>query len=251
MKFHIFGDSENSKLILLHGVQTPWQIWNYQIDYFSREYHVIVPALNGHEEDDKSEYISLEQEAKHIEEYFIANYGEEVFAVCGISMGGAIALKLWESEKLKIHKLIMDGAPLVPYGRILTNMMIKEYLKITHRSQKRNTKTLENFKKKFLPEQYLDSYLRIVDNMSDETIKNIVKSISQNKMTHNMKASGEGILYIHGTTINEILSKRSAKLLRKYYKQATIVRCKGCSHCYKAIYEAEEWIKIVESFLNN
>lgn len=60
MNFHTFGDSRNPAILLIHGVQCPWQIWQTQIDHFAKSYHVIVPALNGHEEELKSEYISLE-----------------------------------------------------------------------------------------------------------------------------------------------------------------------------------------------
>lgn len=47
MKFHEFGDPKNQKIMLIHGVLTPWQIWKPQIEYFKKHYFVIVPALDG------------------------------------------------------------------------------------------------------------------------------------------------------------------------------------------------------------
>lgn len=251
MKFHTFGNNENPKMILIHGVQTPWQIWNPHIEFFCKKYFVIVPALNGHEEEKKSEYYSLEQEAKQIEEYYISNYGNEVYAICGLSMGGAIAFKIWENDTLSINKLVIDGAPLVGYGSLLTNIMTNEYLKITHNSQKRHPKTLQNFTKYFLPEKYLQSYLKIADNMSDNTIINMIKSISKSSILYPPKDNGKRIMYLHGTKTNELLSKKTVKLLKKYYPQTTIICFKGHAHCYNAIYRPKEWIKIVENFLNN
>lgn len=250
MKFNVFGDSHRPIIVLIHGVQTPWQIWTTQIESFRKNYCVIVPALDGHEEDRKSEYYSIQNEAEQIEDYCKTNYGKDILAICGISMGGAIAFNLWEKSQLNISKLIMDGAPLVPYGKLLTNMMTKEYLKITQKSKERDAKTLANFKKNFLPEKYLDSFLKIADNMSDSTIKNMVKSINQNKITFNAKSDGSNILYIHGTKMNEMLSKKSAKALRKHYPAISVFPCKGYYHCQKAIYEPDDWLEIVESFIN-
>lgn len=249
MKFHVFGDVNKEKIILIHGVQTPWQIWMTQIEYFCEKYCVIVPALDGHEEDRKSEFISVEQEAEQIENYCIKNHGKDIFAVCGLSMGGAIAYTLWKNGILHIQKLIMDGAPLVPYSSFLKNMMTNQYLKLTRKSQKRDSKTLEMFKKSYLPERYLESFLKIADNMSDETIKNMISSIGKNTMSEGVRESGEEIMYIYGTAMNEMLSKKSVKLLKKYYSKITIVCFKGDKHCYKAIYEPKKWIETVESFL--
>ena len=43
MKFLEFGNSENKKIMLIHGFQVPWQVWQPQIDYFSQKYYVDCP----------------------------------------------------------------------------------------------------------------------------------------------------------------------------------------------------------------
>ena len=51
MRFLKYGDSTNSKIILIHGAVIPWEMWKPQIDYFSKKYYVIVPALDSHDSD--------------------------------------------------------------------------------------------------------------------------------------------------------------------------------------------------------
>jgi len=251
MEFYTFGDEKNKKIILIHGVQTPWQIWMPQVEFFSKSYYVIVPALDGHTENRKSEFCSLEQEAIKIENYCIENSFEDIFAICGLSMGGAIAFKLFERGVLKISKLVMDGAPLVKCGKLITKAMTAQYLTITHKSQKRDKKVIESFKKNYLPEIYLDSYLKIADKMTDETIKNMVSSVGSNTVSRKLSfTDGDEILYIYGTKVNEVLSRKSASVLAKYYPKTTFYRCKGCAHCYYAIYMPERWIDIVDGFLS-
>ena len=51
MKFHEFGDKNSPDIILIHGGGNSW--WNYlrQARILSEEYHVILPTLDGHGEE--------------------------------------------------------------------------------------------------------------------------------------------------------------------------------------------------------
>lgn len=91
MKFHTFGDEKNQVMILLHGMLNPWQIWEDAAAYFSKEYYVVVPELDGHTEEEKSSFVSVEEEAEAIRKYAIENFDGKISALCGLSMGGRIA----------------------------------------------------------------------------------------------------------------------------------------------------------------
>ncbi len=251
MQFYVFGKRQSPRVVLIHGMQTPWQIWTAQIAHFCENYCVIVPALSGHEEETASEFISLEKEARQIEDYCLQDHGCELYAVCGLSMGGAIAYILWKNQKLRIRNLVMDGAPLVPYGELMRKIMTRQYLMLTRKSRKRDQRTLKNFKKAFLPEEYLDSFLKIADHMSDQSIKNIVSALSRSQMKSGIPSEETNIVYIHGTRANELLSKKSARRLRRLYPKSLIICFKGDAHCQKAIYAPEAWLQAVESVLVN
>ena len=248
MKFNIFGNIENPKMILIHGVLTPWQIWTPQIEFFRKNYYIIVPALDAHEEI-ISEFCSIEEEAQKIEQYYFSKFGKELVVICGLSMGGAIAHHIWKSGKLNISNLILDGAPLVPYGNFLKNIMVKNYFDIVHKSKLRDKKTLENFKKHFLPEKYLDDYLKFIDYMSDVSIENIINSVSKSSLIIDDISLNSCVLYMHGTSVNEFLSKKSAKIIIKYYPNTTLMKYKG-AHVNLLIHYPLEWNKRVDDFLN-
>ena len=36
MNFHTFGDESKPVILLIHGVLTPWQVWETQIEHFIR-----------------------------------------------------------------------------------------------------------------------------------------------------------------------------------------------------------------------
>lgn len=249
MRFHEFGDKNNPIMLFIHGVLTPWQMWEEQIAFFKERYFLIVPALDSHVEEEPSEYISIAQEAKSIEDYVISHYGNQVYAVCGLSMGGAIANVLFGNQKLHIEHLILDGAPLVPTNALVTGMMTSFYLHIIHKSKKRDPKVLRNFKKYFLPEKYLASFLKFADTMSDSSVKNMLTSVGKSSVCVCGNVHNTRILFLHGTKGNEMLAKISAKRVGKQYPE-TSVRCfKGYAHGELAIYKANEWIETVNSFI--
>lgn len=249
MRFHTFGSSENKIMILIHGVLTPWQIWQEQIDYFSGEYFVIVPALDGHIEEEASEYKSVSDEADMIADYVIENFGSDVDALCGLSMGGVIAYKIFEGGRLNIKNLVIDGGPLAPVGQLPVRFMEKSYISIIHKCKARDKKTLESFKKDFLPEKYLESFLRFADTMSDSTIKNMIGSIFGTRLMKIPHREHINILFLHGTKANEVISAKAAKKMKELYPQTEIKCFKGYLHAELAIYHSGEWIEQVADFL--
>lgn len=135
-------------------------------------------------------------------------------------------------------------------AKFAINIMIKNYKKIIHQSKARDGKVVKSFKKNFLPEKYLDSYLKIADLMTDKSIENIINSVFAGGKIDGIKNQSR-ILFIHGTKGNEMLSKKAATLMKKYYPITEVVCFKGDAHCYKAIYEPEKWIDTVEKFLKD
>lgn len=244
-----FGDKNNKKIILIHGFQSVWQRWERYIEYYKQNYHIIVPIIPGHNQDKKEEFISFEKTAKEIEDHIINNYGNEIYAIYGISMGGVVAAKLWQNNNLKIQKLIFDGSPLVSYNSIIKNMLIKFYLKVTHKTQKRDKKTIENAQGFIIPKGKVNEFLKLMDNMSDQTIINFITEIGKYKLPNNMDISNTEIYYYHGTKIGETISKKTAKYIKKWYPNAKVVCFKGTDHCEGFSGKYDNCIKILDEIL--
>lgn len=249
MKLHEFGNVNAPTMVLIHGVLTPWQIWEAQIRSFEKDYHIFVVALSAHTEEEASEFISLEAEVSDIITALQAHDVSEIHALCGLSLGGVIAHEIWKSTRLPIKHLVLDGAPLVPFPFGSSGFMTKNYINLIRKSKKRDPKVIASFKKNFLPEKYLDSYLKIADFMSDTSMANIVKAADTGNLCTTVDNKSK-ILFLHGTKGNEILSKNVGKLIKKAYPETEVVCFKGDIHCYKAIYEPEKWVAVVKEFIS-
>ncbi len=250
MIFHEYGNKEKPAIILIHGALTPFDIMLPIAEHFKEDYRVIIPALDGHTKEEISQFESIEQEAERIESYLLDNGIQEALSLCGLSLGGAIANAIIKRGNIKVKNLILDGAPLVKAPAWLTQVMTDNYLDILRKSKKRDKKTLDNFCKFFLPESYLPCYLSFIDNMQEDSIINMMKSVGESTLCESIDTKETKFLYLHGTKMNEYLSKKSAKKIIKLYPDATVVTLKGDAHCECAIYTPDDFAKIVIDFIN-
>ncbi len=248
MLVHEFVDGQKPIMVLVHGLLTPWQVWTPQIEAFRERYNIYAIALNAHTEECASEFVSVLEEAEEIIRFFTERGIETIDVLCGISLGGKIGHEIWKSGKLHIRNLVMDGAPLAACPGFAVGIMIHSYKDIIHKSKKRDAGVMKSYRN-FLPEQYLNSYLKIADLFTDQSMENIVKTVFAGGKT-GVSGSESRVLFIHGTKANEILSKKSAKILKKNYPAAEVVCFRGDAHCHKAIYEPERWTEVVKKFLD-
>ena len=121
-------------------------------EYYKNKFHIIVPIMSGHNPDVKDDFISFAADAIEIEDYILSRYGKEIYAVYGMSMGGVLTATLWQNNRLTFDKVIFDGSPLVSYNKLMKGFMKKFYVDITHKSQQRDRKTVEQATKVIISE---------------------------------------------------------------------------------------------------
>ncbi len=251
MKILEFGDTSKSKIIFIHGFQSPWQVWSKYIEYYKNDFHIIVPIMSGHNPEIKEDFISFSADAKEIESYIMAHYGKDIYAVYGMSMGGVLAAILWQNNNLAFEKIIFDGSPLVSLNGFMKKWMINFYLDITHKSQQRHKKTVLQATKAIISEDNLDNLLKVLDNMSDKTVENSINGIADYKLRNDIDTPNTIAYFFHGTAPNEILAKKSAKYVLKHYP-TTVVRCfKGKFHCENALFNPEIMIAELNKVFDN
>ena len=248
MIFHTFGDKKKKAVIFIHGLLTPWQIWKNSIEHFEKNYFVIVPELDSHTEQEKSSFQSVEKEAKQIKDFVIKNCDEKIFMLCGLSMGGRIAATTAALPDIDVENLVLDGAPLFPLPKLMINIMAKNYIGIIRKSKKRNPKVLKNFTKYFMPENFLDAFLKIADNIEEDSLNKILSEVFV-PFEFKKYDSVKKIFFMHGTKSNEILAKKSAVKMKEINPQTEIKSYEGYAHAQLACFESEKWLMEVSEWL--
>lgn len=250
MRFLEFGPTDGARVMLVHGAQVPWQIWLPQIERFQPTFRVIVPVLSGHDLQDPSDFTTVEAVAADIERACVERFGTELTLLCGQSLGGAVASEIWARGIVSMDALVMEGAPLVGQPRILSSLITRSYLSLTRSVKRRDPAVLRRAEGSFLPKRCMPAFLEMIDAMSEETVRNLVRSAGEHRLPDSFEGRVGRVVYVHGTSANELLSKKSAAFLRRTRPEAEIVRVPGAGHCEWSLFKPDEHIRLLESIID-
>lgn len=240
-----FGDNEKEIIILIHGVNIPWKMWEKEIEFYSREYHVLVPALSGHDAEENTQFRSVEDEAKEIKKYVIENYGTAVYMVIGMSMGAAIAFCLLADGLLHAKYLVFDSGVFVATSPFLLSINKKMQLCCKNKTKQRDAKILAKLNKVY-GSTLAPHYIEMADKMSDDNLLAALNSIGNFKMSNELRLSNTKIIAFHGTVFMEIQAKKSANYLKKNFPQAYIKVLKGYNHGELSVNRPDEFVHLIE-----
>ena len=240
MIFHTFGNKGNKAVILIHGMLTPWQIWNCAAGAFEKDHYVVVPELDGHTEEAATAFDSVDEEADKISGYIRDELEGKVYLLAGLSMGGRIAATIAKNSDISIQNLVLDGAPLTKMNGLVKSIFKKNYISIISRSRARDPKILESAKKGFLP---------IADNMKPDSINRVIDTVFAD-FEYIAYRKDMRILFMHGTKGNEAVSRKCAGKMKEANPQTEIREYKGYAHAELACFKPEQWVKELEEFLS-
>ena len=88
-----FGKQNKDTVLLLHGGGLSW--WNYReaAKLLEKDYHVILPVLDGHA-DSNAPFTTIEDNAARLISYIDTHFGGQVTVLGGLSLGGQVALEM-------------------------------------------------------------------------------------------------------------------------------------------------------------
>ena len=122
MRYVEFGKENNNIILLLHGGGLSW--WNYEeaAKALQKEYHVILPILNGHADSDKP-FTTIEDNAAEIIAFIDVHFGGHILLIGGLSLGGQVLLEILSQRGDICSYAIVESALVIPSK--ITHSMIK------------------------------------------------------------------------------------------------------------------------------
>lgn len=242
MTFHEFGENGKPIIMLTHGLNICWQMWLPAVAMLEKDYFIIVPALDGHDEDDKeSKFVSVSDEGEKIYSYISKNYGKNIFMAVGMSMGGGIT---WEvlSRGIKAEYVVFDSGVFSSVPSALIGMIGNMQTSVKNGTRDRIPKYLTNLEKVY-GRELAPHYIRMADFMTDENLLAATRSICTYVMPENIDMDETKIIAFRSTVFMEIMAKKSMKLLKNRYPNAYTKIFKGYAHGELSTNRPEEFIK--------
>ena len=108
-----FGKQNPHVIMLLHGGGLSW--WNYReaAQLLAKEYHVVIPVLDGHAGSD-APFTTIEDNAARLISYMDTHFGGQILAVGGLSLGAQIAVEMLSQRKDICQYALLESALVKP-----------------------------------------------------------------------------------------------------------------------------------------
>lgn len=200
MNIHEFGDRGKRTIVLIHPSMVMWDYFAYVWPLLEKDYHVVVPALPGHDDRNNSVYTSVEAIAIELENWLIEHGCKDVACMYGCSMGGSIVTKILANNRVELKSAIIDGG-ITPYKLpwIITRMIAVKDFCLVSMGKVGGIKLLE---KAFAMDEYSREDLEYVADifkwMKFRTIWRTFDSCNNYSMPANVKANCTEIHYWYG-----------------------------------------------------
>ncbi len=254
MKFHEFGEQNSPHIMMIHGGGNSW--WNYlrQARILSDRYHVILPTMDGHGEEYAEKYISTEDTADKMMAYIVEKCNGQLFALCGVSLGGQIVMELLSRKPDLTKKAIIDGSICYPKPvmarccmgsiRFFGGLLFSE--KACRMQVAMMPKLLP--KKMMYPEELVHYYMQDMPHIRKETLYTMYRTyMMQYTLKESVRKTKAEVMYWYGEKEMKCV-KNSAKMFQSYVPSCRIYEAKGYNHGYLSIYLPDEWLEIAEAF---
>ncbi len=235
MKIVTYGNKEKDKILLLHPMFTSAKFFDFVIDRLSNKYYLIIPTYSGHYKD--SDYISMEDEEKTIDEFLKENNIDKLKAIIGFSLGGNIAFHYFCNNQDKVDQVIVDSAPIFKFLNIIKKYFYNRYKKCLLNIKNHPEKTVKELNKCFNGMGEVQQYVAPI--VTIESLKNLLEScynIETPKLKNDLQRK---ITFVYGT--NDIARLCLPRI--KKYKNSEFIKIDSLGHCGYFRENTDEYIK--------
>ncbi len=212
MDFKTFGNQKNPSLLLLHGLAMTWKSFDEIVPLLMDDYFLVIPVLDGHNPDNRSNFQTVQEEAEKIEKKVVDDFDRHLSGVLGFSLGGTIAIELLTRNKIQMDRVILDGACASTPGslsRPYASMWISMLSKFT------DGKNISSFLKKVTGSGDVEAlYNMLFFNLSEKTITNACKAAFEYEISPYVGQSKAQVTFWHGQ--REPYPAKTAKKMKEY-----------------------------------
>jgi pimeloyl-ACP methyl ester carboxylesterase len=232
MKFKEFGNNEFPTIIILHGAGLSWWSIENIINALSHEYNVVAPIIDGHGEDRKTNFASIEDSANKLIKFIDDNYNGKVFALLGLSLGAQIVAEILSRRSNITNFAVIESALVYP-------IKLSTFLAIP------GCKIFYHLIKKGWFFKLKDSL-----NMTQESLMNISLSIRNYYLKDTIKNTNANVLIIVGEKELKII-KKSAFKLNNTILNSQLYIASNMNHGELSLVNYEKYITLIKEFFIN
>lgn len=177
MYYRVFGDESKEKILFLHGGGLDGNMWNETVSFLEEDYCCIVPDLPGHSKSANIEPFTTEKCVQEIEKLF-EKFG--AMYIVGLSLGGAITLRLLRDYPKNIKSAIISGTS-SGISRF-TAFLLNTYYITCRKQESPEVRAEFLIKGCSIPEKYRDELIRAASFTTKKLAKQMYIMIGEIKV---------------------------------------------------------------------
>lgn len=254
MTVHEFGEKGKPIIMLFPGTMCYWKgNFGGVIDRLSEKFFVAAVAYTGFDENDTESYVSVEDELKRIEKYINENYGGEICAAYGCSLGGSFVAQLAARHNIKMQYGIIGSSDMDQSGSFKASLMSALMVKVTynfiHTGEYKSKLMQKRFRQQMAdPDPYNRAFVAMTGRdkydmsfITKESLKNQFKSDLTTPLPEHIDNGETEIHVFYAKKMGEKYLER----YKKYFKNP-IIHEQDMRHEEFFGLHTDEWISLVE-----
>lgn len=119
------GPKQAPLIVFIHGGGVSGWMWDKQVEYFSSNYHILVPDLPGHGSG-QAEHFSIQSAAQHLNELIKEKKTNQAVIVIGFSLGAQVLIAMLSKEPDLMDYAMINSALVKPIS--FANALIKSMI---------------------------------------------------------------------------------------------------------------------------
>ncbi|MDO4314349.1 MAG: alpha/beta hydrolase [Oscillospiraceae bacterium] len=236
-------------MLFLHASCTAWDFYEESTRLLARRYHVIVPAMPGHDLTTDEDYTSVEEIAETLENWLLDRGHRRIHGLYGLSMGGSIAVRLLANGRIRFDKAVID-AGITPYQLpwLATRFIaLRDFLMV---ELGRNSRKLLELA--YPPEKYgaeeLDWMEQLLKHMSARTVWRVFDSCNNYSMPKPVPVPTTEIQYWYGS-LEKKARAWDIDYVKKIFPETRFAEIDGLDHAEYALLHPAEFARRLMAFL--
>lgn len=246
MLFNEFGNKKNPVILCLHGMLQDWHSEYELVKPLEKEFHLIVPAMDGMYPN-SPEFTTFSEQCRQIEEYIENKYEGHIRGVFGCSQGAMVLSELLARNKVKIDVAVLDGIYLAHQGNIAAWFGYIVFKKVKNNGGKFPNAMDIPMKLMGLGEEDYKMFEEIYWDVSDTSMKNNFYENYNYHVNPDIKNTKTKIHIWCGE--KEPYALKSHKILKKYITDYEEKIFEGMGHGQMMLQHNEEFFNLVRDAL--